>query len=76
MIAGKEEFVPVQKYDVAAGMAGGGNDQQVLIEAHCFVAFNDPLDAEARRTVVSVHDSLAAKLLSKQLMIRDVIAVR
>ena len=60
---------------MTACVAGRRNGEHVVIELDCILPFMI-CSTGARGAIVSVHDSFAAKLLSEQLMICDVIAVR
>ena len=76
MITGKEKLVPIEKHDVAAGVTGRRDDEHVIIKPHRLVACDDALGTEPGCPIVSVHYSLAAKLLPEQLMVSHIVPVR
>ncbi len=75
MIAGKQKLVFVQIDHVTARVAGRGNHEQIFINFDGCLAGNNSLNAQSRGAIVSVHHALTAKLLAKQFMIGDVVAM-
>ena len=76
MIAGEKKFLAIQKNNMAARVSRRRDDEQVLVESNRLLAFDNSFNAYSRGAVFGVHHTLAAKLISKQLMISNIVAVR
>lgn len=50
--------------------------QKILIDTHSYFAVNNALNSNSCRTVVSMHDALAAEFRGKLLVVCNVIAMR
>src|SRR5689334_8109957 len=76
MIAGEHKFVLIEQDHVAARVTGNRNRDQIFIDPNRIAARDYLLDPEAGSAIVRMHDPSTSKLLSKALMIGDVVFVR
>jgi hypothetical protein len=60
---------------MAARVTGSGNRDQIAINFHRLFTVDDSFDSQTLRAIVRVHHPLATKLLRKQLVVGNVVAV-
>src|SRR6185312_5493947 len=74
VIAGEEKPVAVEQRNGAAGVAGDGDDGELVVEGDRIAAGQTALDGQRAR-VGGVHDALAAEAAREGGVIGDVVAV-
>ena len=76
MIAREEKLLFIEENCVTTRVTRRRNSEQIVLELDRVLASQNLFDTKARGAIISVHDSFAAKLLSKQFVIGDVVLVR
>lgn len=76
MIAREKKPVLIEQDHVAARVAGHGDNDQLVIESHLFLTFDDALNPETGRAIRRVHDACGSKLFGEDGVVCYVVAMR
>jgi len=76
MISGEKKFLAIQKNHMAARVSRRWDDEQIVVESNRLLAFDNSFNTYSRGAVIGVHHTFAAKPISEQLMMGNIVAMR